>query len=90
MQISLKVHEDMNIGGLVAPVILAMVGLNFVKNCAVGGDVVQDLAHAVFILSKTSYSTKQMVFLHFSMTASFWLGPTVLSMTSQELASQAL
>jgi hypothetical protein len=31
MQISHKVHGDMDIGGVVAPVILAMVGLNFVR-----------------------------------------------------------
>jgi hypothetical protein len=33
---------------------------------AVGGDVVQDLAHVVFILSKKSYSTKPAVILNFS------------------------
>jgi hypothetical protein len=31
MQISLKVHGDMDIGRVVAPVILAMLGLNFVR-----------------------------------------------------------
>ncbi len=31
MQISLKVHGDMDIGGVVALVILAMLGLNFVR-----------------------------------------------------------
>jgi hypothetical protein len=42
-----------------------------------GGNVLHNLAHAVFILSKISYSTKPMVFLHFSTTASFQLRPTV-------------
>jgi hypothetical protein len=45
----------------------------------VGGDVVQDLAHAVFIICKISYSTKPTIFLNISTTASFWLGPTVCS-----------
>ena len=31
MHISLKVDEQINIGGVSAPVILAMVGLNFVR-----------------------------------------------------------
>jgi hypothetical protein len=38
--ISLKVGERMDIGGVSAPVILAMVGLNFVRTApTVGGDV---------------------------------------------------
>jgi hypothetical protein len=36
---------------------------------AVGGDVVHDLAHAVFIKSKISFSTKPTVISSFSMTA---------------------
>ena len=43
---------------------------------AVGGDVVQDLAHVVFIRSKNPDSTRPTVILIFSMAASFWLRPT--------------
>ncbi len=45
---------------------------------AVEDDVVQDLAHVVFIISKNSYNTNPMVILHFSMLSPFWLKPTVL------------
>ncbi len=34
MHISLKVHGDMNIGGVVALVIVTMVGLNFVRKAS--------------------------------------------------------
>ncbi len=44
---------------------------------AVGGDVVQDLAHVVFIMSKISFSIKPRVMASFSMTALFQLWPTV-------------
>jgi hypothetical protein len=79
MQISLKVHGDMDIGGVVALVILALVGLNFIRTAR---SVLHNLAHAVFILSKLSYSTKSTIFLHLSTTASFWLRPFVLSASS--------
>jgi hypothetical protein len=42
-----------------------------------GGNVLHNLAHALFILGKISYTSKPMVILHYSMTASFWLWPTV-------------
>ncbi len=46
----------------------------------VGGDVVvHDLAHAVFIISKISLSTKPTVILSVSTTALFQLWPTVLT-----------
>ena len=44
---------------------------------AVGGDIVQDLAHVVFIRSKNPDSTRPTVILIFSMAASFWLRPTM-------------
>jgi hypothetical protein len=43
----------------------------------VGGNVLHNLAHAVFILIKISYITKPTVILHFSTTAAFRLWPTV-------------
>jgi hypothetical protein len=45
-----------------------------------GGNVLHDLAHAVFLLSKISHSTKPTVIMHFSTTAAFWLWPTVFEM----------
>ena len=41
-------------------------------------DVVQDLAHVVFIISENSYNTKPMVILHFSTLSPFWLKPTTV------------
>jgi hypothetical protein len=40
-------------------------------------DPLHNLAHAGFIISKISYSTKPTVILHFSTTAAFRLWPTV-------------
>jgi hypothetical protein len=37
-----------------------------------GGNALHNLAHAVFILSKISHSTKPMVIMHFFTTAAFW------------------
>ena len=48
MHISLKVGEEMDIGGVVAPVIRAI----FLLDGIVGGDVLHDPAHAVFVISK--------------------------------------
>ena len=45
---------------------------------AVGGDVVQDPAQVIFIISKNPYSTKPMFILNFSMPSLFLLWPTVL------------
>jgi hypothetical protein len=44
---------------------------------AVGGDVVQDLAQVIFIISKNPYSTKPTVILNFSTPSLFLLWPTV-------------
>jgi hypothetical protein len=44
----------------------------------VGGVVLHDLAHAVIILSKISFSTKPTVILSFYTTTLFRLWPTVL------------
>ena len=69
---SRKVGEDMDIGGVVAPVILAiMVGLNFIRMAPRGCDVFHHLAHAVFVISKISYSTEPTVFLPFSVAFHF-------------------
>ena len=46
---------------------------------AVGGDVLHDPAHAVFIISKIYFSTKPTVILSFSTPAAFQLRPTVLT-----------
>ncbi len=43
---------------------------------AVGGDVVQDPAQVIFIISKNPYSTKPMVILSFSTPSLFLLWPT--------------
>ena len=59
MHISLKDGGEINIGGVSAPVWSASILLDV----AVGGDVVQKPAHAVFILIKKSYSTKPTVIL---------------------------
>ena len=45
---------------------------------AVGGDVVQDPAQVIFIISKNPYSTKPTVILNFSTPSLFLLMPTVL------------
>jgi hypothetical protein len=66
----------MDIGGVSALVIRAMVGIDFA--CSVEDDVAQDPAHAVFIISKNSYNTKPKVILHFSTLSPFWLKPTVV------------
>jgi hypothetical protein len=44
---------------------------------AVGGDVVQDPAQVIFIISKNPYSTKPTVILNFSTPSLFLLLPTV-------------
>ncbi len=44
---------------------------------AVGGDVVQDPAQVIFIISKNPYSTKSTVILKFSTPSLFLLWPTV-------------
>ena len=48
---------------------------------AVGGDVVQDPAKVIFIISKNPYSTKPTVILNFSTPSLFLLWPTVLDQT---------
>ncbi len=75
--ISLKAAKQINIGGVSAPVILAMVGI-YLLDVAVGGDVVQDPAQVIFIISKNPYSTKPMVILNFYTPSLFLLWPTVL------------
>ncbi len=45
---------------------------------AVGGDVVQDPAQDIFIISKNPYSTKPTVILNFSTPSLFLLWPTVV------------
>jgi hypothetical protein len=67
----------MDIGGVLALAILTMVSLNFVRTALWEAMFLQNLAHAGFMLSKISYSTKPTIILHFSMTAAFWLWPTV-------------
>ena len=49
---------------------------------AVGGDVVQDPAQVIFIISKNHHCTKPTVILSFSTPAAFQLRPTVV--TSRE------
>ena len=44
---------------------------------AVGGDVVQDPAQVIFIISKNHHCTKPTVILSFSTPAAFQLRPTV-------------
>ncbi len=44
---------------------------------AMGGDVVQDPAQFIFIISKNPYSTKPTVILNFSTPSLFLLMPTV-------------
>jgi hypothetical protein len=46
--------------------------------------VFHDLAHAVFIISKISFSTKPTVISSFSKTASFQLWPTVFAVHGLE------
>jgi hypothetical protein len=48
---------------------------------AVGGEVVQDPAQVIFIISKNPYSTKPTVILNFSTPSLFLLWPTVLDQT---------
>jgi hypothetical protein len=55
------VHERINIGGVLAPVIFAMLA-SILLDVAVGGDVVQDPAQVIFTISKNPYSTKPTVF----------------------------
>ena len=43
---------------------------------AVGGDVVQDPAQVIFIISKQTYSTKPTVILNFSTPSLFEVWPT--------------
>jgi len=45
---------------------------------AVGGDVVQDPAQVIFIISKNPYSTKPTVILNFSTPSLFQVRPAVL------------
>ncbi len=45
---------------------------------AMGGDVVQDPAQVIFIISKNPYSTKPTVILNFSAPSLFLLLPTAL------------
>ena len=62
---SLEAAERINIGGVSAPVILTMIG-SILLDVAVGGDVVQDPAQVIFIISKNPYNTKPTVILIFS------------------------
>ena len=50
---------------------------------AVGGDVVQDPAQVIFIISKNPYSTKPTVILNYSTPSLFLLWPTVQSNLKQ-------
>ncbi len=68
----------MVIGEVSALVILTMVDLNFVRTAPWEAMFLHNLAHAVFVLSKISHSTKPMVIMHLSTTAAFQLWPTVL------------
>ena len=52
-------------------------------DAAVGGDVLHDPAHAVFVISKIYFSTKPTVILSFSTPAAFQLRPTVLTGTPE-------
>ena len=63
--ISLKDGKSISIGGVSAPVILAMAGRNFADAIA-GGEVFREPAHAVFIISKKSFCTKPTVISSFS------------------------
>ncbi len=66
MNISLKVGERTDIGGVLAPVILIMVWLApILLDVAVGGDVVQEPAHAVFTISKIPFCTKPTILRSF-------------------------
>ena len=80
MHISLTAQEDMNIGGVVALVILTMVSLNFVRT--VPWEVMFIRIRPMwFIRSKHTNSTKPTVILNVSMAASFWLRPTVVKLS---------
>ncbi len=48
---------------------------------AVRGDVVQDKANVVFIISKNPFSTKPTVILNFPMPGLFQIFPTLISAT---------
>ena len=73
---SLKVGERIEFGGVSAPIILTMVA-SISLDVAVGGDVVQDPAQVIFIISKNHHCTKPTVILSFSTPAAFQLRPTV-------------
>ena len=75
MHISLKDGKKIDIGEVLAWSFLSWLA-SISLDAAVGGDVVQEPAHAVFILTKKSYSTKPTIILNFSTAASFWLWPT--------------
>jgi hypothetical protein len=51
---------------------------SFLPDVAMEGDVVQDPAQVIFIISKNPYSTKPMVILNFSTPSLFLLWPTVI------------
>ena len=76
--ICLKVGERIDIGVVSTPVILTKVGISISLDVAVGGDVVQDPAQVIFMISKNPYSTKLTVILNFSTPSLFLLWPTVL------------
>ena len=68
-------HEQIDIGGVSAPVLPWLASI--LLDVAVGGDVVQDPAQVIFIISKNPYSTKPMVFERNIYT--FFVKPTVLT-----------
>ena len=70
---------QIDIGGVSAPVILAMVDI-YLLDVAVGGDVVQDPAQVIFIINKNLYCTKPTVILNFSTPSLFKVWPTVVSL----------
>jgi hypothetical protein len=53
----------------------------------VGGDVVQDLAQIIFMISKNPYSTKPTVILNVSTPNLFLLWPTVLRLKQHTLGN---
>ena len=58
MPISLKVPGDIDIGRVVLWSFLPWSASKLLEQHHTGGNVLHDLAHAVFILNKISYSTK--------------------------------
>jgi hypothetical protein len=74
----LKVHEDMDIGGVSAPVVLPWLA-SILLDVAMGGDAVQNPAHVVFIIGRYHYSTKPTVILNFPTPGLFQLLPTVVA-----------